>query len=229
MTLLRFGDVMPDGRGVPVEGGERRERLGAVALDGKQIVGAVRLDDRPLVVSGGVQGVQGDQATAHIDILQQRPGRGDLTPLVAAAAARERVTGVAHQRYRLEMGVLVRMAVDAADALAVRRERRDGRRPGEPRRCPLAEHRRQGVRVGVRHHPTDRRVRWRHPAALGRVAPSTQRTQRLLVEQFREPFRRRRPTQPRQSRQGANGQHCLQPVLPALAAAAVRQRREQLP
>ena len=75
MTLLRFGDVMPDGRGVPVEGGERRERLGAVALDGKQIVGAVRLDDRPLVVSGGVQGVQGDQATAHIDILQQLTNR----------------------------------------------------------------------------------------------------------------------------------------------------------
>ena len=44
------------------------------------------------------------------------------------------------------------MAVDAADALAVRREH--GRRPGEPRRCPLAEHRRQGVRVGVR--PPDR-------------------------------------------------------------------------
>ena len=41
MTLLRFGDVMPDGRGVPVEGGERRERLGAVALDGKQIVGMI--------------------------------------------------------------------------------------------------------------------------------------------------------------------------------------------
>ena len=63
MTLLRFGDVMPDGRGVP----ERRERLGAVAKSAPCC-----LDDRPLVVSGGVQGVQGDQATAHIDILQQR-------------------------------------------------------------------------------------------------------------------------------------------------------------
>ena len=229
MALLRIGDVMPDGRGIPVEGGERREHLGAVALDGEQIVGAVRLDDRPLGVSGGVQGVQGDQAAAHIDILQQRPGRGDLAPLVAAAAAREGMAGVGHQRHRLEMGVVARMAVGAADALAIRRERRGVRRLGKPRRRPLAEHLRQGVRVGVRHHPADRRVRRRHPAARDRIAPSAQRAQLLLVEPLREPFRRHRPTQPRQPRQRANGQNRLQPVLPALAAAAVRHRREQLP
>ena len=91
-----------------------------VALE--QIVGAVRLDDRPLVVSGGVQGVQGDQATA-LDILQQ------VSP--PSSLQRERVTWLTSVTVSKWVSSFVWRLTPRMRL--VRRERRDA----------LAEHRRK--------------------------------------------------------------------------------------
>ena len=129
------------------------------------------------------------------------------------------------QRHGLEVGA-VRVAVRAPDPLAVRGQRRHVRVLRETRRGPPAQHVLQGVRVGVRHHSADRRVRRRDPAPLG-AAPRAHRAQLLLVEVPREPLRRRRAVLPGQPRQRAHRQHRREAVLAALAAAAVGHLREQ--
>ena len=85
----------------------------------------------------------------------------------------------------------------------------------------------EGVRVGVREHPADGRVRRRRAAPVG-VAPRPQGAQFALVEAAREPFRRRRPALPGEPRQGADRQHRRQAVLAPLTASAVGHRREQV-
>ena len=127
---------------------------GAVRLDRQQVVGTVRLDDG-----------------AQVDILEQRAQGGDLAALVPAAAARERPAGVRDQRHGLEVGA-VGVAVRAADPHASHGRATSAASAGmsassESRRGPSARHVLQGVRVGVRHHPADRRVRRRDPAPLG--------------------------------------------------------------
>ena len=131
------------------------------------------------------------------------------------------------QRGGLEAGAVGGVAVGAADALAVGGEGGQVGRLREARRRPLAQHVGQGVRVGVREHPAEGRVRRRRPAPVG-VAPRPQNAQFALVEAAREPFRRHRPELPGEPGEGADRQHRRQAVLAPLAAPAVGHRREQV-
>ena len=103
------------GAGVPVDGGELREGVGAVRLDRQHVVGAVRLDDGARGVAGGVQRVEGEHAAAQVDILEQRAQRRRLAALVAATAAGERPAAVRDQGDGLEVHAVRRVAVRAAD------------------------------------------------------------------------------------------------------------------
>ena len=70
-----------------------------------------------------MQGVEGGHAAGEVDVLEQgAQGRG-LAALVAAAAARARPAAVGDQGDGLEVRVLVRVPVGAADALRDRRSR----------------------------------------------------------------------------------------------------------
>ena len=151
MALLWRCAVMTHARRVPVQRAQRRACLGAVALDGEQIVGAVDVDNRAFGVVGGVQRIEGNQAPAHVDILQQRLRGGNLAALVTAAAAGERAPVVGDQRDRLEVHARAAMAVGAADALAVGGERgRLGAVGHRTRRGPTPQHLGQGVGVAPR-------------------------------------------------------------------------------
>ena len=132
------------------------------------------------------------------------------------------------QGHRLEVRGVVGVPVRAADALAVRGQRRHVRVLRETRRGPPRQHLPQRVRVGVHQHPADGRVRRRHPAPRRRVAPRAQRAQLLLVQVPREALRRRRAALPGEPRQRADRQHRREAVLAALPAARVRHRREQV-
>ncbi len=156
-----------------------------------------------------------------------------------------------HQRHGLEAGA-AGVAVRAADALAVGRQRPPVEAVADvpaarrrlalprrrllarrvrlrPRRRPARLHLPQRVRVEVRHHPAERRVRRRRQLPRARVPPRPQRPQLLLRQRLRAALRRRRPRTPRQPRQHHQRQHRRQPVHLPLAAPAVRQLREQVP
>ena len=63
--------VAAHGGGVPVHRGELRERVGAVLLDGQNMVGAVHPDDAAHGVAGGVQGVEREHAAGGVDALKE--------------------------------------------------------------------------------------------------------------------------------------------------------------
>ena len=221
---------------VPVDRRELGEGVGAVRLDRQHVVRAVRLDDGPRGVAGRVQRVQGEHAAAQIDVLQQGAQRGGLAALVAAAEARDGTAGVGDQGHRLEVRGVVGVPVRAADALAVRGQRRHVRVLRETRRRPPRQHLPQRVRVGVHQHPADGRVRRRHPAPRrpgratrpARAAPSGPGSSRSAPSPPGRAARRAAPARrsPAPSRGGACGPaRGARPAPPRTGRAANAARR----
>ena len=228
MALLWRCAVMAHARRVPVQRAQRRACLRAIALDGEQIVGAVDVDNRAFGVVGGVQRIEGNQAPAHVDVLQQRLRGGNLAALVTAAAAGERAPVVGDQRHGFEVHARAAIAVGAADALAVGGERgRLGAVGHRTRRGPTPQHLGQGVGVDVGEHPAQRGVRRCDPTPRLGVAPRPQRAQLLLTQVPGEALRRRRPQHPCQARERTHRQHRRELVLHALAPTTIGHLGEQ--
>ena len=163
---------------LPVDGAEELVGFGGVLLDGHQIVGGVGGDDEVGGLARGVQRIDGEQAPRDRHLLEQGAhGRG-LAALLVEAEGRDRQPGVVRdQGRRFVPGGGV--AVGAADAFAVDRERLSECQPGH-REPP--QHRLDLFGVDRADHPVQGGFGDRHVAAGPEGLPGADRLQLRLTE-----------------------------------------------